>query len=591
MTETIIACPSCKSLVLPDTAQCPNCHYVFDEKRATAEAAAAATAESPEEEVPCPGCNELVRKGLVRCWNCGTFMQQDIADKYRRMQVSPPKVIYSKPDDTPGDANAFTGGLSDSGRLLDQAPSDPTTTVTDDDFELSQPLDERDFDLGTAEPPVTPNEILESAPVYAMKVEPAPSAQAASGAAGKDATSGGAKSATGDSQSESANEFDNRFGLDDPGAETGEGLLRVALAEEAETGVRRRGQKVGEGTGRSGFRIYCPNGHRIEVQERHRGLTGRCPRCREVFVVPASTWDEVKATEDDEVQKAAALTAAVKAQEAAAKGEQPVEISAGEYTRWSLDSHLHTVDLTKLKLKAGSLLKEFQEVDLGFAPDGMLIVLLAKKGGLFGGGGDKKKLATREAILEHLSKGKARDDLPGGGRFFFEATVIPQIRMVQPIVSAEQSMFAGISVFGEGRIAIRLPKRDDSPHPQFLSYTLSEFRRFSRILEEFYGLKAFGAESGVPLADVFTERFCHFSDQPLKILENLDYYKQDPGFKLKRIGYKCAGCGLVVSEESREKEKIGGKDGKKIAKAKCPKCTKLFGDLPLFSLDVPVSGT
>lgn len=586
MTETIIACPSCKSLVLPDTAQCPNCRYVFDEKRATAEAAAAA--ESPEEEVPCPGCNELVRKGLVRCWNCGTFMQQDIADKYRRMQVSPPKVIYSKPDEAPGDANTFTGHVTDSGRLLDQAPTGgPTDIADDDDFEVSQPLDERDFDLGTAEPPVTPNEILESAPVFATKVEPAPSAQAA----GKDATSGGANSPAGESQSESANAFDNRFGLDDPGAETGEGLLRVALAEEAETGVRRRGQKLGEGTGRAGFRIFCPNGHRIEVQERHRGLTGRCPRCREVFVVPASTWDEVKATEEDEVQKAAALTAAAKAQEAAAKGDQPAEISAGEYTRWSLDSHLHTVDLTKLKLKPGSLLKEYQEVDLGFAPDGMLIVLLTKKGGLFGGGGDKKKVATREAVLEHLSKGKGRDDLPSGGRFFFEAAVIPQIRVVQPIVSAEQSMFAGIPVFGEGRIAIRLPKRDDSPNPQFLSYTLSEFRRFSKILEEFYGLKAFGEESGVPLTDVFSERFCHFSDQPLKILENLDFYKQDPGFKLKRIGYKCAGCGLVVSEESREKEKIGGKDGKKIAKAKCPKCTKPFGDLPLFSLDVPASGT
>src|SRR5579862_6992243 len=152
MTETIIACPSCKSLVLPDTAQCPNCRYIFDEKRATAEAAAAGAAESPEEEVPCPGCNELVRKGLVRCWNCGTFMQQDIADKYRRMQVSPPKVIYSKPDDTPGDANTFTGHVTDSGRLLDQAPAGgPTDTADDDDFEISQPVDERDFDLGTAE--------------------------------------------------------------------------------------------------------------------------------------------------------------------------------------------------------------------------------------------------------------------------------------------------------------------------------------------------------------------------------------------------------------------------------------------------------
>src|SRR5580658_7629502 len=118
MTVNILACPSCKSLILPDTAQCPNCHYVFDERRATsAEYTPASRAEAPEEEVPCPGCNELVRRGLVRCWNCGTFMQQDIADSYRKMQISPPKVIYSKVDDTPSDAAALKVNMTDSGRL------------------------------------------------------------------------------------------------------------------------------------------------------------------------------------------------------------------------------------------------------------------------------------------------------------------------------------------------------------------------------------------------------------------------------------------------------------------------------------------
>ena len=135
-------------------------------------------------------------------------------------------------------------------------------------------------------------------------------------------------------------------------------------------------------------------------------------------------------------------------------------------------------------------------------------------------------------------------------------------------------MFAGVAVFGDGRIAVRLPKLDDSPNPQFLSFSLSEFRRFAKILEEFYGLAALGADCGVPLEDVYSDRFCHFSNQPLRILENLDFYKGDPGFKLKVIGYKCAGCGLVVSEEARAKENLGGKDGKKIAKAKCPKCQK-----------------
>jgi hypothetical protein len=590
MTVNILACPSCKSLILPDTAQCPNCHFVFDEQRApTAESAPAARTEAPEEEVPCPGCNELVRRGLVRCWNCGTFMQQDIADSYRKMQISPPKVIYSEPSQSStSDAVAFNVSTTDSGRLIDSPESDE---FADDeaDFEVSPDMaDEGDFDLGTADAPSVQNEIVQSAPMFAAPPEPevAPTkAPEAAAKAAKDSKAADAKVSKPTSNPEFANEFEKGFGGDDP-ASGGDLLMRVALAEEAETGGRRRTQKVGEGKVRTGFRIYCPNGHCIEVQERHRGQTGRCPRCRELYHVPGSNWDEEKAQQEEKAQKAAAIVAAVQAQGDANK---PIEISAGEYTRWMLDSHFHSLDLAKLKLKPGSLLKDFQEGDVGFAPDGMLIVLLAKKGGLFGG--DKKKLTTRDAVLDHLSKGKAREELPAGGQHFFPAADMNQLRIVQPIVSTEQSMFAGVPVFGDGQIAVRLPRKDEKSNPQFLSFTLSQFRRFSKILDEFYGIKKFGAESGVPLEDVFTERRCHFSDEVLRILENLDYYKDDPGYKLKVIGYKCAGCGLVVSEESRVTQKIGDKDAKKIAKAKCPKCTKPFGNLPLQSLDTPAAGT
>jgi hypothetical protein len=591
MTVNILACPSCKSLILPDTAQCPNCHYVFDERRATTAEPArpVGRAEAPEEEVPCPGCNELVRKGLVRCWNCGTFMQQEIANSYRKMQISPPKVIYSDAQ-TATDAGTFSGGTTDSGRLID-GPAARDSDDDEADFEIdgeTVEADEADFDLGASEPPTFQNEIVQSAPMFAAPPEPeeeSKKAPAAGAKTAKDAKAADAKASKPTSNPEFANEFEKGFGADDP-ASGGDNLLRVALAEEAETGGRRRTQKVSEGKVRTGFRIYCPNGHCIEVQERHRGQTGRCPRCREPYHVPASNWDEDKAQQEEKAQKAAAIVAAVQAEGDAHK---PVEISAGEYTRWMLDSHFHSLDLAKLKLKPGSLLKDFQEADLGFAPDGMLLVLLAKKGGLFGG--DKKKLTTRDAVLDHLSKGKAREELPAGGQHFFPAADMNQLRIVQPIVSTEHSMFAGVPVFGDGQIAVRLPKKDEKTNPQFLSFTLSQFRRFSKILDEFYGLKAFGAESGVPLEDVFTERHCHFSDEVLRILENLDYYKDDPGYKLKVIGYKCAGCGLVVSEESRLKEKIGDKDAKKIAKAKCPKCTKPFGNLPLHSLETPAAGT
>jgi hypothetical protein len=596
MTVNILACPECKSLILPDTAQCPNCHYVFDEKRAASvELPPVERVEAPEEEVPCPGCNELVRKGLVRCWNCGTFMQQDIAESYRRMQVSPPKVIYSEvSQNSDHDAGTFSGNVSDSGQLVDA----PRVDADDEaDFEVDGEMiddgDEGDFDLGAPDAPAPHNEIVQSAPTFKLQEEPEeppakPAAPAKSSAkpakeakpAGKDAPAAAAKPPKTDSHPEFSNEFENRFGIEDEGG-GGEVLLRVALAEEAEHGVRRRGQKVSEGKVRSGFRVCCPNGHKIEVQERHRGQTGRCPRCRELYHVPAGNWDEERAQQEEKAQKAAAIAAAVKAQ---GEANQPIEVSAGEFTRWMMDSHFHSLDLAKLKLKPGSLLKDYQDADVGFAPDGMLIVIPTKKGGLFGGG-DKKKLSARDAIIEHLSGGKPREELPAAAHYFFPAADMPQLRVVQPIVSTEQSMFAGVPVFGDAQVAVRLPRKDEKADPQFLSFCLSQFRRFSKILEEFYGMKAFGFESGIPLLDVFTERRCHFSDEVLHILENFDWYKDDPGFTLKIIGYKCAGCGLVVSEDSRVKEKIGDKDAKKLAKAKCPKCTKPFGNVPLHTIE------
>ena len=315
--------------------------------------------------------------------------------------------------------------MTDSGRLVDDAPPpDMPAGEADEDFEFTGQMgedpDEGDFDLGTAEPPATPNEIVQSAAGLCAeegrREEPKESAKSQKRGPKRPPLPKPAKKAP-DSRPEFANEFENRFGADDPAAH-GEGLLRVALAEEAETGSRKRLQKVSEGSVKSGFRVYCPNGHCIEVQERHRGRTGRCPRCREVYFVPAGSWDEEKAMQDDEAKKSAAITAALNADDAKARGEQAVEISAGEYTRWMLDTHFHSVDLTKLKLKPGSLLKDFQDADVAFAPDGILVVLLAKKGGLLGGG-EKKKLATRDAVVHHLSEGKARQDIPSGGHFLF----------------------------------------------------------------------------------------------------------------------------------------------------------------------------
>jgi DNA-directed RNA polymerase subunit RPC12/RpoP len=71
------------------------------------------------------------------------------------------------------------------------------------------------------------------------------------------------------------------------------------------------------------------------------------------------------------------------------------------------------------------------------------------------------------------------------------------------------------------------------------------------------------------------------------VLRSLEYYKNDPAFKLATVGYKCGACSLTLSEAGRAKDSLGGKDGKGIAKAKCPKCQQKFGDNLLISLAEP----
>jgi hypothetical protein len=40
----------------------------------------------------------------------------------------------------------------------------------------------------------------------------------------------------------------------------------------------------------------------------------------------------------------------------------------------------------------------------------------------------------------------------------------------------------------------------------------------------------------------------------------------------------------VISEDGRSKTKLGGANGKAIAKAKCPKCSGKMGEEPLYKV-------
>ena len=62
---------------------------------------------------------------------------------------------------------------------------------------------------------------------------------------------------------------------------------------------------------------------------------------------------------------------------------------------------------------------------------------------------------------------------------------------------------------------------------------------------------------GVPLEDSWSDHKCHYSDRKLRSLDVTPFHTADPMIELEIVDYKCGGCGLIVSEESRKKEKLG----------------------------------
>ena len=474
---------------------------------------------------PCPECGENVRSGMVRCWNCGGFMNAKIQEKYQEIQARPAAAATTS---TP--FGAMSEGESSA---LRSAPAEDD----DDDFELTT-VSSRAGVVADS-----PTSMLSSAP----EDSPAPIPML-----------------------ESDDAPPSKEKMEAAPARTprpDEALLDIAMQDENESARRRKKRPATGGvrTASGGFLIFCPYGCRVEVKEQHRGMSGRCPRCRAPFIVPIDPPDYSVAK-----SKAAA--------DKAGGAEQPVA-----YGRWQQAVHLHVVPPEKLVLKADSLVKQFSEVDLGFGPEGMIVVTLGKKsgGGLFGGGGDKKD--PREAILQHLKEGKPAAELPAADKQFYTADQVRELRVVQPVASRAQSLFAGVPVFGAGKIAVLMPIVNDSDPPKYISMGLTEFRKLVETLSELYGMADFGRDCGIPLQDQFTEEKCTYGGS-FKVLKNLEFYKADPGVQVVTVGWKCGGCGLTMSEEGRAKADFGGKGAKGIAKAKCPKCQQKFGDNKLEGL-------
>lgn len=570
MTISIVTCPKCGALVLGDTPECYACHHVLHTTAtAVGKTALPSDAAVAEDLEVCAQCGETYRKGLVRCWSCGAFTRQEIADAYQNMMAAQ--------SSRPASERVYISEAS----AHDLNPFSPDELMarqkayarggTEQDFEISASDEDFDFELAdsvalgeSTAPPISDDDAYRLVSSNEPPLPPPPPVPVATEipeesipplmpAQMEDATATiPLATATPTVETPSVPAAAAK-----PAGEE-DALLNIARAEEAEIS---KVKKEYRNKLRGSFLVYCPMGCRIRVQEKHRGKSGKCPRCGSVYVVPLKKKEQPKA------------------EEAAAA------VVESKWKNWLEDVHLHSVVPQKLRIKADSLMNDFTEVDVGFSVEGMLQVSLAAKGGMFGGG--KKKPDLRTAVREHLKTVGKVEGLPAPAQRMIPNDALSQVTVVQPCPPDVESLFGNIPVFGTYRIAARVSKALEDGSTPYYSFLLSQFRQFAKFLDEVCGVPGVGANTEIPLTDHYNTLKCHYTETPVRELQSLPYYEKDKSFKLKLTGWRCGGCGLVVSEDGRKKEKIGGLNGKGIAKAKCPKCTKKFGSNPLYEVETP----
>lgn len=605
-------------MLLDDTVQCPSCQHVLRPDVFAAQGLDTPIATSTDHvgERTCPACGEGVRHGLVRCFNCGTFMSQDAQQTFLRQVAEggrPSNTSYSTPEAPSADSSDVvgTGGAAArSGQILDDL--DDVSLADDEDFEVSPEFSMRapsehlrsykvtwsdgggsaaedseeeeggTYNLAGATPAPAEEEVKPAAAAPPLPAEASTTPAPAAPAVAKDSRPGVTGAAASNDDDGEAHSV----------ATAGDVLLQIALDEEKQQTTRK---KPGGGKRRSGKAVarspeatlvFCPNGHKIEVNSKHQGMMGRCPKCKMPFFVPiAPAAPEPSAeTKSTELDMSAAVAAPLPPGAVA-----PTATIVGNM-KWLADVSLHTVNPTKIKAKPGCLAKVFAPADVVFRPEGLAVLTLVKGGGFLGLGG-KKPEAARSAVQTHLTEGKPLTEAPAAAKSEYPKETLTALKVVQPAVYAHESPFGDVPVFGDGRIAVQLPVHADAAEKQFLSFPLSRFREFVDLVRSQYGLSNFGENAGVPLTESHSEAVCTFSEAKLKPLADTAYYQADPAYKLEIIGRQCEGCGIFVSEDARKKEKIGGLDGKGIAKAKCPKCGKKFGGITLYALGTNAPAT
>jgi hypothetical protein len=337
-------------------------------------------------------------------------------------------------------------------------------------------------------------------------------------------------------------------------------LLSIAMQEEREL-KKRRGDKIVERQ-RKMMLMHCTCGAWVRVSEDQAGKVVRCRQCKQPVNVPQIRR---KAEKKEDKPVVAKLT-----------------------VKWIENVQFFRIAPTSIVLKPGSVADKFVDADLAITDSQIVVIAFTgadkKKRGLLGKAPKIDRVEQRKQIREQVVVAGDFSALTDVEVHSISAAQVPEIRLVQPILKAHESMFAGVPVFGDGRIAVFLPIASDGGLQAYCSQSLSKFRALHEVLKTNFRLELPATENGVPDAEKSDNLNCFINQSRVESVRSLMYYQQDSAFELELSGYRCKSCTAVISEEGRKKNNLGGANGKGIAKAKCPKCSGKMGEDLLYRI-------
>ena len=507
MELLIKACPACGAVVMGDEPVCSGCGK---ELPAASEARQPANERSATSETACPRCGMKVPRGVLRCRDCGTYMNPEVEAAALAQQAGR---VFA----TGGSSGGLTGGGMGFGstgynRAGSPASSSFAEVADDADFDLvpevdlvdvnmrdidegrmrresqhsADSLEEDDFELGDGSGAVD-YEVATDSDTAAAALPQTPRPRRAHRPQPQ--------------QRRRRKALRRHFPQSHTRWKRGEMSCSMPPSRSSRKPQNARSSDVAACAARRStaatadrFLVFCPNGHRVQVQERHRGRTGRCPNCKALFFVPLAETNQTLGQAGGQIGGATAGESAGQSPGAAA-------VPAG-YSKWITDVRLHRVNPAKLKLKPGSLEADYEAVDLGVSSEHLLVAVVYSGSGPFRAMQEpKKKAATRQAMLEYLAANKPLAELPVPRKYPLTPELLTQLKIVQPSIPGEESLFADVPVFGKGRIAVRVPAADVTGERAYLSFNLSQFRQLSQILSESFGLADYGTGTSIPLTD------------------------------------------------------------------------------------------